>query len=913
MDKSPRVAPLFAALCVAASAFPSAALAQVVAAPAAASAASISAAAAAAPLRAPALNVPLTSPLALGAALALPARGLAASAVLPAPAAAVAAFSAAQAPAAAIAASVAAPNAASADFAAAPADNRFHVPGPAATGIAEEAAAYAAEAPAAEASPASARTVSHRGIVGRVFDAVRGVSSFGAIFDGSAARRSPPLGGALSLREHKPILLPNGSRPDEEPTLPSPEREATVVVQAYDLPGARDVGGVLESSRKILQADPENPEAVVAAVKAMIDADRARYGVPSSDLRLVHAKKFAGKGDQADTIFVVFRQLKDGLLIHGSALSFTLKVIDGKPQVVAQTGQIFPQIDVETRSTMSEDDIRSRISERTGLPPQEVAEKLQFFEEKIIYSRGAWRHVKLYTADGLPFMIAVDLSNGLVFAWDNRAGARSAAQNEKGSGPAGDVSGKAVDHGPILPAAAIANLPLAFLNVTIGGKTYTTDKNGRFSAPDLQIPAEGLTIAATLSGPFVNVVDDEKKTLSVNVTLKPGDGDVQVVFNSDANLADENSLAQVSAFHKVNFAYAFLKDRGLTTERMDKNPITVKTNINDECNAFYTPGSPSLNFFKSSANCVNSAYDTVADHEYGHYWDDMTGGIMNGGLSEGWGDTLSMYGLNNPIVGEHFLKQPRALPEDMIDYLSNAARYVKSLFMEGKDYIRSGENDYKYNEYDEVHAQGQAWGGFTWKLRKAMIEKLGYEAGIAMAEALVLPTMFAKAATIPDAMAQVLVNAMKKDGTLAFEKDIRDIATFHGVTLPHSSGFVESLVDGATGGLRRLALHASELDGAPAGAAQSPRGAAELAADADAAAAPTVRATLRFTAGALLRKRVVNEIRRYLDEAGASYDLHEYKSWTSSDYLLVITGPEDQVRQQSEHVSRWLREIERGR
>jgi len=325
---------------------------------------------------------------------------------------------------------------------------------------------------------------------------------------------------------------------------------------------------------------------------------------------------------------------------------------------------------------------------------------------------------------------------------------------------------------------------------------------------------------------------------------------------------------------------------------MDKNAIVVKSNIDDECNAYYTPGSPSLNFFKSSANCVNSAYDTVADHEYGHYWDDMTGGIMNGGLSEGWGDTLSMYSLNNPVVGEHFLKNPGP---------------------DGKDYIRDGRNTYKYNEYDEVHDQGQAWQGFNWKLRAAMMQKLGDAAGAAMAESLVLPTMFAKAATIPDAIAQVLVNAMKKDGTLAFEKDIRAIALLHGVTLPQgpASSLVARLVDAVTAPMRRLTNAALAFDDASAArsAAAAATGVQEL--QAEAAPAAAARATLRFTAGAVLRGRVANEIRKHLDEAGVKYELHEYKSWLSSDFLLVIEGPEAQVRAQAQSIQNWLETIAR--
>ena len=873
---SPRLAPLFVALSVVLSAAPQAALAQVVArptlAPAAMSgaAAAISASAMLAPLTSLAPSLSLTGAPSLAAAPTIIAAPSVSAAPAPLPASAIAA-------AAAQAISI-------------------PTPGAAATGVAAEAAAYLGDekTPVAAAAALAAPAI-RKGIGGRLADVVMGRASLSALFDSSRSRgeTTAPIFGRMGLQPQKPVLLPNGSRTDEQPTTPSPDREATVTLLTYSLPGARDVGGVLETSRKVLNADANDMTAVVNAIKGLVDADRARYGVSSSELRLIAARKFKGRGDQADSIFVHFRQVKDNVVVNGANLSFTLKVIDGKPMVVAQTGQVFPQLDVNLESTLTDDQIMGKIAERVGMPVSDVTGAFQFSEEKIIYSRGAWHHVKLYVAADLPFMIAVDVSSGLVFAWDNRTGLQN-VKKDTGAGVGGTIAGKAVDHGPILPTAQLKNIPLGFLSLTIGGKTYTTDKDGNFSAPGLKIAPEGLTLTATLSGPYVNIQDTTGKTLTINVTLKPGDGAISAVFNPDATLNDENAIAQVSAFHKVNLAYNFLKERKLTTERMDKEAIVVRTNVDDECNAYYTPGSPSLNFFKSSANCVNSAYDTVADHEYGHYWDDMTGGIMNGGLSEGWGDMVSMYLLNNPIIGEHFLKHPGP---------------------DGKDYIRHGDNTYQYNEYDEVHAQGQAWQGFGWKLRKALMKELGDAEGAAMAEALVLPTMFAKAATIPAAMAQVLVNAMKKDGTIQYEALIRATAKIHGIDLPKNpgKGFVASLVERFTAPLHKIKMTAVYTP-------QSPREvvtpfdalASHLAQSSGDIGGGSVRQTLRFTAGALLRKRVANEIRRYMDETGLKYSLNEYKSWTSSDFLLVIEGPQDKVSEHSNNISLWLSSLERS-
>jgi hypothetical protein len=152
------------------------------------------------------------------------------------------------------------------------------------------------------------------------------------------------------------------------------------------------------------------------------------------------------------------------------------------------------------------------------------------------------------------------------------------------------------------------------------------------------------------------------------------------------------------------------------------------------------------------------------------------------------------------------------------------------------------------------------------------------------------------------------VNALKKDGTIQFEKIIRDTAKIHGITLPGTpgKGLIERLVERFTAPLRRLTASVAELDRAPATGADRTQ---LLGGEAQ---APTVRASLKFTAGALLRKRVANEIRRYLDETGLKYELHEYKSWTSSDFLLTIDGPQDEVQKHSAAISNWLNSIARN-
>jgi hypothetical protein len=229
-------------------------------------------------------------------------------------------------------------------------------------------------------------------------------------------------------------------------------------------------------------------------------------------------------------------------------------------------------------------------------------------------------------------------------------------------------------------------------------------------------------------------------------------------------------VAQVNAYRHVNAVHDWLVARGVDVSSIHKE-IPIKVNINKDCNAYYTPWMPSLNFFRSSSRCINTAYDTVVYHEYGHFVDDMIGGIANGGLSEGWGDILSLFITRQNILGEGFLKNPP----------------------EGKpDYIRNGDNDYQYKASDEVHKQGQAWMGFAWRLRKALIAAAAANGlspeeaqrkGEALVESLVIPVLLANVRDIPAAIEAVLLRDIGPDGHAAHFKEIESAAKAHGITV----------------------------------------------------------------------------------------------------------------------------------
>ena len=82
--------------------------------------------------------------------------------------------------------------------------------------------------------------------------------------------------------------------------------------------------------------------------------------------------------------------------------------------------------------------------------------------------------------------------------------------------------------------------------------------------------------------------------------------------------------------------------------------LPTHVNIDDVCNAFFDPNEHTLNFFKAGDGCVNSAYCDVASHEFGHAVDDQFGGILDGGYSEGFGDSLAILITRDSIIGRDF-------------------------------------------------------------------------------------------------------------------------------------------------------------------------------------------------------------------------------------------------------------------
>ncbi|WP_437282617.1 hypothetical protein WME90_19165 [Sorangium sp. So ce375] len=412
---------------------------------------------------------------------------------------------------------------------------------------------------------------------------------------------------------------------------------------------------------------------------------------------------------------VSYRQLRDGVPIHGTYLNLTLRA-DGRggSALVASSHHLYQDPLVDTQDLLGEQRAQALARKALRARPDAPVAKA----EKVIRSiAGALQmvwDVSLAGRHERVLVIANGPSAGRVLTLDDRVF----------DVVTGSVSAFTVSSGaPGAPGGTPAQASLPHALVSGMGAFVHADAAGGFS---IDAPP-GAPLTATLNGRAAIV----QNTAGPNLVATGGAvAGVGLLFSSAS--AGEQELAQTTAYRYVDAARSFLEANGLAPDALGE-PLPTNVNLNEACNAYYDPGAISINFFRSGGGCNNSAIDSVIAHEYGHFVDDRFGGIFDGGLSEGWGDTLACLLLRNPVIAEDIAP--------------------------GAGLGRTCDNGYVYpaGGFDEEHNLGQAWAGFAWHARANLIGELGEDAGDALARALVLPSFASNAPDIPTAVREAFL------------------------------------------------------------------------------------------------------------------------------------------------------------
>jgi len=249
-------------------------------------------------------------------------------------------------------------------------------------------------------------------------------------------------------------------------------------------------------------------------------------------------------------------------------------------------------------------------------------------------------------------------------------------------------------------------IPLVGAQVRIpGGASVLAGPDGSFTLPNGG--TSPVTCEAALVGAWVEVIDASGPEEIASVGATPP-GPVSLLFDA---LGDPLVQAQVNAFRYATSTHDFVRARTTGIPGID---IAIPCAVNDggTCNAGFNPLAVSLHFFPAGGGCVNSSFSSVVAHEYGHFVVHSLG-LFQGAFGEGFGDVLSMFQFDDPLIGRDF-SGPGTLVRDPV----------------------AANVQYPCSSAAGVHWCGQILAGVWWEIREQFGALSGSAAGLAAAQQL---------------------------------------------------------------------------------------------------------------------------------------------------------------------------------
>ena len=216
----------------------------------------------------------------------------------------------------------------------------------------------------------------------------------------------------------------------------------------------------------------------------------------------------------------------------------------------------------------------------------------------------------------------------------------------------GTVSGNGTDGMAALECDPFDAFALPYAEVSIsGGQTVFADVNGAFNIPSNA--GGNVTVNSRLEGLYFDLFDEgagnSTPVISVNVA-NPGSVDF---LHNDAPMT-EFMEANVNCYIHSNIVRDYVLDFEPTFPTIaNQTGFDINTNINSSCNAFYNGSS--VNFFRNSGSCNNTAIPDVIYHEYGHHLINVTGNGQ-GQMGEGSSDTIGVLIEDDPDLAPGFFE-----------------------------------------------------------------------------------------------------------------------------------------------------------------------------------------------------------------------------------------------------------------
>ncbi|HKQ58979.1 MAG TPA: FlgD immunoglobulin-like domain containing protein [Candidatus Eisenbacteria bacterium] len=462
----------------------------------------------------------------------------------------------------------------------------------------------------------------------------------------------------------------------------------------------------------------DRADAAEASVRAFISSHPELFGTPT--LELIRAQRIRG------TWFVSFRQTLRGLRVLYSDWEFRVGA-NGNLFMFGADAQRVPEESIVLATPLPASIAKQ--AARVGVRFDPIRDVITGGTERSllpVMTEGGTTfrqvtEVRVITSDPpADWLTYVDAATGEVLLRENRV--RYAIS--------GTVD--ATIHN-LLPTDPLTVAPLKNLTVNVGATPVQTNGAGGYSAS----PGGAVTVSAQLLGPYVNVNRSDGVPDATFSTPASDPSTVNIHWTS-GNSHD----AERDGFRNVNDAhdYVLALDPGATSLNY---MAACNVNVSGSCNAFYSPGNGSVNFYVAGGGCPNMAtMPDVVYHEYGHgvnehiYQQAGAGGMSNGALHEGMADVLACM-------------------------IQDDSRGGKGFFGPGT-VLRDADNTFRWpqNQSSDGHVTGMIISGAFWDLRQA--------AGLAVAADL---SHFAKYGTPDDPNSGVAMNEYFVETLVADDND----------------------------------------------------------------------------------------------------------------------------------------------
>lgn len=295
----------------------------------------------------------------------------------------------------------------------------------------------------------------------------------------------------------------------------------------------------------------------------------------------------------------------------------------------------------------------------------------------------------------------------------------------------------------------IKQVGLPKVMVSAGTQNVTTDQGGSFA-----LTGETPPKIAGFKGSLVKVKPTTGTLLNLEGVLTDNEWQITYKKGTDRDFADKNMAQAMAYVHTqkiIDYAGKYVQSKWL------QKPLSVNVNLGQTCNAYWD--GTTTNFYSAGGRCANTAL--IADvvyHEWGHGFDENTGGIEDGAFSEGFGDIMSILMTESNILGIGF-------------------------FTDGKP-VRDLEPNKVYpKDRGEVHAEGLIIGSTFWDLYMALKAKYNSEKAVDLLSQYSLKSVFTASRYTDVYKAVLVIDDNDQDPTNGTPNfcEINQVFTDHGL------------------------------------------------------------------------------------------------------------------------------------